>query len=218
METKKQVGQPPSTRQKIMTRGLSLPIDERQVKNALYSLYRKEVECRKNEFYKTDGLIRCISIIGDFLVKEQDKYGLFIPGHVGNGKTTMMKAIRDLLVYTIDTGKLKYCEGDKYPRLINANSIAEYIVHNRDEYRRIKTTRYLFIDDLGTEQTDVVSWGMVLHPFLDILCFRYDHLLPTFISSNLSAADIAAKYSDERITDRMAEMFKIVSFKGGTFR
>lgn len=134
----------------------------------------------------TDSLRSYLSDIGDFLTLEEHKYGLFIPGSVGNGKTTMLKAIRDLLVYLIDNERIRYCEGAKYPRFVTGNEMVECLLDSRASFRELKTAKYLFIDELGSEQTEVSSYGMVYRPFYDILNYRYENLLPTFISSNLS--------------------------------
>ncbi len=201
-----------------MTRGLALPLSEKNAKNLLYAFYKRQVERRGNIFEFTKETKALISYIGDFLTIETRLYGLFMPGGVGNGKTTMLKALRDLLIYLVDKGLLKYSEGDKYPVFITARDMVTTAVDDRNEFRRIKSARYLFIDDLCSEQAEVVSFGTYVYPFREILEYRYDHMLPTFITSNFSASDIGNKYGSLRVTDRMREMFKIISFKNGSFR
>ena len=41
--------------------------------------------------------------------------------------------------------------------------------------------------------------------------YRYAHLLPTFITSNLAAEDFKTRY-DERIASRLRETMEIISF------
>lgn len=200
-----------------MNRGLALPIDNREIKNALYAFYKREVEKRKNAFVLTEEIKRNLSDVGDFLTTETRFYGLFFPGSIGNGKTTMLKAIRDLLVYLVDTNQIRYCEGDKYPRFISARDMAN-VAKAPADFRSLKDTRYLLIDDLCEEPTEVVSFGNCIYPFTELIEYRYENLLPTFISSNFGAADISEKYGNQRIGDRMKEMFKIVSFKEESFR
>lgn len=200
------------------TRGLALPLSEKDVKNLLYAFYKRQVEGRKNVFDFTKETKELISSVGDFLTVETRLYGLFMPGGVGNGKTTMLKAIRDLLIYLIDKELLRYNEGDKYPAFVTARDMVTTAVDDRNEFRRIKSTKYLLIDDLCSEQAEVVSFGTYMYPFREILEYRYDHMLPTFITSNFSASDIGKKYGSLRVTDRMREMFKIISFKNGSFR
>ena len=91
-----------------MTRGLRLPLSDKDVKNLIYGFYKREVEVRKRAFRFTAELRNNISRIGDFLTTEDNYYGLFMPGTVGNGKTTMMRAIKDLFVYLIDKEKITY--------------------------------------------------------------------------------------------------------------
>lgn len=200
-----------------MTRGLALPMENREAKNALYGYYKREVERRKNEFVMTDELKQQISEVGDFLTTETRYYGLFLPGSIGNGKTTMLKAIRDLLIYLVENDRIRYCEGDKYPRFVTARDMAN-IAKDADEFRSLKTTKYLILDDLCEEPAEVLSFGNYVYPFVELLEYRYEQMLPTFISSNFGAVDIEEKYHSARISDRMKEMFKIISFKEESFR
>ena len=200
-----------------MTRGLALPMENREAKNALYGYYKREVERRKNEFVMTDELKQQISEVGDFLTTETRYYGLFLPGSIGNGKTTMLKAIRDLLIYLVENDRIRYCEGDKYPRFVTARDMAN-IAKDADEFRSLKTTKYLILDDLCEEPAEVLSFGNYIYPFVELLEYRYEQMLPTFISSNFGAVDIEEKYHSARVSDRMKEMFKIISFKEESFR
>ena len=201
----------------LMTRGLALPIDSRTAKNLLFGFFKREVERRKNEFILTDELKRNLSAIGDFMVTETRYYGLFMPGSVGNGKTTMLKAIRNLLVYLVDKGVINYCEGDKYPRFVTAREMAN-IAKNPNDFRALKSAKYLLIDDLCEEPVEVISYGNYIYPFIELLEYRYDQMLTTIISSNFNAEGISEKYQNARLKDRMKEMFKIISFVEESFR
>lgn len=192
-------------------------MENREAKNALYGYYKREVERRKNEFVMTDELKQQISEVGDFLTTETRYYGLFLPGSIGNGKTTMLKAIRDLLIYLVESDRIRYCEGDKYPRFVTARDMAN-IAKDADEFRSLKTTKYLILDDLCEEPAEVLSFGNYIYPFVELLEYRYEQMLPTFISSNFGAVDIEEKYHSARVSDRMKEMFKIISFKEESFR
>lgn len=192
-------------------------MENREAKNALYGYYKREVERRKNEFVMTDELKQQISEVGDFLTTETRYYGLFLPGSIGNGKTTMLKAIRDLLIYLVENDRIRYCEGDKYPRFVTARDMTN-IAKYADEFRSLKATKYLILDDLCEEPAEVLSFGNYVYPFVELLEYRYEQMLPTFISSNFGAVDIEEKYHSARISDRMKEMFKIISFKEESFR
>ena len=192
-------------------------MDSRVIKNLLFGFFKREVEKRKNHFTLTDELKRNLSLVGDFLVIEQRYYGLFMPGSVGNGKTTMLKAIRDVLVYLVDKGVINYCEGDKYPRFVTSREMAN-IAKDPNEFRALKSTKYLLIDDLCEEPVEVISYGNYIYPFIELLEYRYDQMLPTIISSNFNAESISEKYRNVRLKDRMKEMFKIISFVEESFR
>lgn len=200
-----------------MNRGLALPINNYEIKNMLYYFYKREVEKRKNQFIFTDEVKKNLSAVGDFLTTETRFYGLFLPGSIGNGKTTMLKAVRDLVAYLVEHNKIRYCEGDKYPRFVTARDMAN-IAKSAEDFRALKDTKYLLIDDLCEEPTEVLHFGNYIYPFIELLEYRYENLLPTFISSNFSAVDIEEKYGNQRIVDRMKEMFKIVSFTEESFR
>ena len=200
-----------------MTRGLRLPLSDKDVKNLIYGFYKREVEVRKRAFRFTAELRNNISRIGDFLTTEDNYYGLFMPGTVGNGKTTMMRAIKDLFVYLIDKEKITYCEGDKYPTFLTARELAE-ISRDKNSFKIVKNTKYLFIDDLGAEPVEISNYGNFVYPYIDVLEYRYDRLLPTFISSNFNASDLCNKYESDRVKDTMKEMFQIISFKEESFR
>lgn len=43
----------------------------------------------------------------------------------------------------------------------------------------------LAIDDLGTEPREIIEYGNVLSPIIDLISYRYEHQLPTIIISNL---------------------------------
>lgn len=201
----------------LNSRGINLPVEERDMKNLLYTLFKRNVERRKNDFVLTNELKENILQVSDFLISETRKYGLFMPGSVGNGKTTMLRTIRDVLFQLVERGVVVTSEGDKYPRYLTARQLVES-ARDVTDFRSIKATKFLLLDDVGEEATEVMVYGNFAYPFVDVIEYRYEMMLPTFISSNLAAKDFAQKYNNLRVTDRMNEMFKVVSFKGGSFR
>lgn len=203
-----------------MNRGLSLPISDKEAKSWLYSYYKREVERRKNNFVLTEELKKEFIQVCDFLISEERKYGLYLGGNVGNGKTTMLKSIRNILVYLIEQNRIRYCEGDKYPKFYKVSDVASLLAEggSKSEFREIVTTQYLFLDDIGEEPTEIKRFGTIIRPLYKIIDYRYENMLPTFMSSNLTADDIDRKYNDIRLTDRMYEMFKVIGFRGGSFR
>ena len=64
---------------------------------------------------------------------------------------------------------------------------------------RLKTARFLVLDDLGTEQKSEGARDAVV----SVLLVRFENELPTVMTSNLSA-DAWKLYADERVRDRLA--------------
>ena len=88
---------------------------------------------------------------------------------------------------------------------------------NQQRMQIFKTTELLHIDDVGTEPASVKVWGNEVSPLVEILYSRYDKLLYTVITSNLSDEDILPRYG-VRIADRFREMFDFLSFDNKSYR
>ena len=75
----------------------------------------------------------------------------------------------------------------------------------------------LAIDDLGTEPREVMDYGNIINPTVDILTRRYENQLFTIISTNLTPPDFSQVYG-ERIADRMREMMEKIPFNNSSYR
>ena len=75
----------------------------------------------------------------------------------------------------------------------------------------------LTIDDLGTEPREIIEYGNVLSPIIDLISYRYEHQLPTIITSNLTPQQISEVYG-KRIGDRLKETTEIVPFLNCSYR
>ena len=100
-------------------------------------------------------------------------------------------------------------------RIIDAKDIAAYMKENA----RIKICQepMLAIEDMGREPTEVVDYGNITSPIIDLLEYRYNNQLFTFITTNLNTKDIRTKY-DARIADRFNEMMKVIPFTNESYR
>lgn len=74
-----------------------------------------------------------------------------------------------------------------------------------DKYRQAK---WLVLDDLGIVKNS--SWEFNI--LYLIINHRYEHLLPTIITSNFDLIELAQMLDDERITRRIAEMMEQIEF------
>jgi DNA replication protein DnaC len=84
-------------------------------------------------------------------------------------------------------------------------------------WEKLSQVDMLAIDDLGIEPVEVMDFGNVLCPVVDLLTKRYDMQLFTIITTNLTPSEIREKYGD-RIADRMNEMMVKIIFNNDTYR
>lgn len=170
--------------------------------------YANEVMSRTG---KSDIQIENIEQIARYLISEQKKIGMIFCGRYGNGKTTMMYAIRQITLALYDCDMCAY-EG---MRIITAKDIVK---NNSDAViDTIKKSNLLGIDDLGEEPTELIDYGNVRNPMIDILEYRYQMQLPTIITTNLISKEIRAKYGS-RIADRFNEALEVFIFKKDSYR
>lgn len=144
--------------------------------------------------------------IADFLTSDTDyHFGIMLCGLPGNGKTTMMEALYDMCKYRGDYSLLTSSK-----KFIKACEDGIDITAYFDEKR-------MFIDDLGAERKEVLSYGNVITPIVDLLEHRYAKRMFTVVTTNLDADQLGEKYGT-RLRDRFREMFVMIPFRGGSFR
>ncbi len=153
------------------------------------------------------------------------KRGLFITGPTGTGKTTAVRALALTIRQLADLELLPSYESDRYPRTVMATELARIATQDLDRYEMLKNCDRLIIDDLGMEPTEVMSFGMPLHPMEDLLAYRYDRRSETYIATNfpysplfLGDKGIRPKYSDPRLEDRLHETMTVVNLLGRSYR
>ncbi len=149
--------------------------------------------------------------------------GLFVFGPRGTGKTHLMSAImRAMILDHLHTAlaEKKFPSPHEFPRMVSTTDLLREIratFGNRDRRAESESSiierygRYpvLILDDLGAEQ--VTDWTLtILYSLIDR---RYRDMRRTFVTSNLSLADLSAQTSD-RITSRLAEMCRVVRISG----
>lgn len=178
--------------------------------------YKAEVERRGRTFQDDEATNQHVAKVAKWLVGGSWKPGLFLYGAPGNGKSTMASAARQLIgmlygnEYRNEDKKGVYC--------VSALELAAVAKEDNQQRMQIfKTTELLHIDDVGTEPASVKVWGNEVSPLVDILYSRYDRLLYTVITSNLSDEDILPRYG-VRIADRFREMFDFLSFDNKSYR
>ena len=199
---------------------IDLPIG--QLANALYAAYAAEVRSRHHELQLDDATRAHIAAAAGWLGDPHGKPGLMLMGLYGNGKTTLMTAICNLINW------LFYSERSserRSIRIVNAKDIAWLAIDkdSRRDFERLSQEDMLAIDEVGEEPAEIVHYGMVYTPIRDLLEERYARQKLTIITTNLVQSETKELYQirdhyGERVVDRLREMMKIVPFHNDSYR
>lgn len=189
------------------------PLTYEQAKDVLLAAYKAEVQYRHRDFIADKHCIEKIGQLAQIITAENPKFGILLCGLCGLGKTTMMYAFRSALNILSDWQLFEERRG---MRIMNAKDLAE-IAKDYKSFTLIKQEPMLAIDDMGREPKEVLDYGNVLSPVVDLIEYRYNEQLFTLITTNLNPKEITERYT-ERIGDRFREMLEIITFGGSTFR
>ena len=191
----------------------NLPYEESQVVDMLTASVQAEVEYRHRAFRDNPEMRKQIEKAARWLTT-QERFGLLLCGVPGNGKTTLMLAIRSLINFLDMTNAYNEKMGVS---LIDAREIVRL---NKDDFnglRKVRSQPMLAIDDMGLEPSEVLDYGNVLNPVIDLISYRYTEQLFTIVTTNLKPEQIRQKYGD-RIADRFNEMMERIIFYNGSYR
>jgi len=140
---------------------------------------------------------------------------LVLCGILGNGKTTMVKAIQRF--FNKIRIQVPY-EKDYLGVVIkSASLIASLNGVSDSEFQRLVRIPILAIDDVGKEPNLVQTYGNYFAPIEELLSARYENRNLTIISSNLNP-DQMKKYYGMRLEDRLKEMVYKVCFDNNSYR
>lgn len=211
------------TQQPTTWAGFRLPVASLdEAYRLLYAAYTAEVSvrCHGRQAMQTDeGTTRAVAGVARALWPVAGKAGLLLCGTVGNGKTTMLRAIQRAANWLWDNGRM--------PQAMVARGLDRVVVVTAKEIARQATDAALYgrtadcavlgIDDFGAEPAEVMTYGNVTAPITDLIEHRYARQLYTIITTNLTGAEIGAKYG-RRVADRLREMMQVVVFTNTTYR
>lgn len=192
-----------------------LPMSEEEAYAYLLAAMMAEVEYRHRAFCPNEYLERQLNEMAHWLTSPSSHFGILLCGGCGNGKSTMLKALQQLL-NSLHIPKPDH-DGTYGIQIVDAKYIAYLCKNNYEAYRKLIRVDMLGIDDLGTEPSEVLDYGNVYTPVIDLLTKRYEEQLFTIITTNLTPQQIRGHYGD-RIADRLNEMVRKIVFDNGTYR
>ena len=192
-----------------------LPMSEEDAYACLLAATETEVVFRHRTFCANEDLENQLHEMTHWLTSPSSHFGILLCGGCGNGKTTMLKAFQQLL-NSLHIPKPDN-DGTYGIQIVDAKYIAHLCKNNHEAYRKLICVDMLGIDDLGTEPSEVMDYGNVYTPVIDLLTKRYDEQLFTIITTNLTPQQVREHYGD-RIADRLNEMVKKIVFSNGTYR
>lgn len=192
-----------------------LPMSEEQAYACLLAAIKAEVAYRHRSFCTNEDMEAQLHKMAHWLTSPASSFGILLCGECGNGKSTMLKAFQQLLNY-LHIQK-PYNDGTYGIQIVDAKYTAHQCKNNYEAYRKLISVDMLGIDDLGTEPSEVMDYGNVYTPVIDLLTKRYEEQLFTIITTNLTPSQIREHY-DDRIADRLNEMVEKIIFKNGTYR
>lgn len=203
--------------EKVSKERFSLEIPERDCANAIYSAMMAVVEQRGGRFILDDATRSHIIAAARWLINPHSTPGLLLCGLCGNGKTTLAKAI-SWLVGHLTEREYGYSKRMEMP-LYAAKNICRMCAASEKspEYEKIFKLPMMIIDDLGEEPKEVMVYGMIHTPMIDIISERYAAQRMTIITTNLQTDDLRKKYGD-RIYDRFREMLTSIVFENESYR
>ena len=188
----------------------------------LAAFYQAEVMSRNRDFIFDENIEDVIIQVAEYIVNPRSEFGIIFYGMPGNGKTTMVLTLQKFINYVGARGYFDYMKKEnsyfKYGlTLLDSNQIVRKYREDLAWYDELRFRDQLAIDDLGKEPTDVMIFGNICQPVIDLIDYRYRRQLFTVVTSNLTGPEIRAKYGD-RIADRFNEMLHTVAFHGETYR
>lgn len=156
---------------------------------------------------------------------------LLLCGGTGNGKTTTAKAVKSLMEsmyvftatdkdgnrHTIGSDSNEYTESKPQVVMLTATEVSNEARDNIDGFRRIKTARFLIVDDLGLEPAAVKNYGNEISPIAEVLYHRYEAQLFTVMTTNLNREEIGERYG-RRIDSRLYEVLDVINVTTKDFR
>lgn len=183
---------------------------EERARVLLQAAYQSEVIYRGRTFIPSDSTTKQIQKLAKFMVSQETQFGVLMCGTYGNGKTTLLYALRSAIRLLADKGY--YEDFRTHLEIVDSRKIAKlYVDRDPEVFEDICREPLLAIEDMGKEPTETLDYGNVISPVVELLERRYDAQRFTAITTNLTPKEIREKYGN-RIADRFNEMMCVLNF------
>lgn len=201
---------------RTMRERFRLPMSEQDAHDELLAAVMAEVSFRNRKFTMDEELDRQIWSMARWLTGTSSKFGALLCGECGNGKSTFLKAFQQLLNYHRYPNK--NFNGEVYGmRIVDTKEIVYLYKESYRDYAKLQRLPMLGIDDLGTEPAEVMDYGNIITPVVDLITRRYEEQAFTLITTNLQPKQIRERYGG-RIADRLNEMVEKNIFENSSYR
>lgn len=210
-----------TARKTIPTR-FSIEMDLKKLCNHLYAAYVAELNIRRRVAVPDAATKEHIRKAAEWLADGKGKFGLLLTGLYGNGKTTLMMAMVNLINWLFDSAS----SSERVSiRVVKAKEIAEMALDDRtrESFKKLYWEDMLAIDELGEEPPEILRYGMPHTPLRDLLEERYARQKLTIVTTNLLESAKAGKHQitehyGARVADRFHEMMTIIPFTNPSYR
>ena len=175
--------------------------DEQKMVATLLGWYVNIVKSRGVKFVLDESTEQKIEKVVKWMI-ESPKRGLLLCGTLGNGKTSMLRA-------------LKYMFGS-HAVYMEAQAAYDHFRQNQS-IPFVSPKDILLIDDLGVEPSSYNDFGNIRYPLAELLMSRYKTNSTTIIATNCTFEQIGETYGD-RLQDRMREMYVMIKYLEPSYR
>ncbi|GHV33112.1 hypothetical protein FACS1894177_09540 [Bacteroidia bacterium] len=138
--------------------------------------------------------------------------GIMLVGKYGSGKTLIMQAMVEMYNTVIHTLHIQY----PLLKFIKSSELLEIL---KEKPLKSFSRLPLVIDEFGREPKQVMDFGNLKSPIIELLCERYDNGTWTHGTSNFTLETLSSENQYGKMTgDRIKSMFNFIELKGESRR